>query len=307
MKFALNTLIAICSLSTATQVVAHRGNDFGNGGDPIREVFNAGRVFALDLLQGSKNEQLLAGLSAPARATYLNLEGSAVGHLSVAEHQWGDWSQSTCARTTMQNVNIINMSYDVCAAAAPNAVAATRILLESALRSHAGVADFADTKAIAEHLVAAWESVNPDTYAKAKAFSLSRGTVTGAWICGGADAGQTFSIEVSSVGLVKAPLAIFPGSSVATDKLEFVSFLTLNQTRDQFRAQGLLKRSRPAAQEHDNVIYGPTCNYPFALDLIQTADQKAMTVQFGASGMPQWSDGCGVGSKITRSLVCKRP
>lgn len=306
MKFMMNTLVAVCGLVAATQVHAHRGNDFGNGGDPIREVFNAGRVFALDLLEGSKENELVRDLTVSERSTYQALKASAVEHLRVAEHQWDDWSQSSCARVAIDNPNIIRMSYDMCATEAPHAVAATRLLLEAALRSHGQVADFAAGKAIAVQLVKAWASANPESYAKAKSFSLTRATVTGSWVCSDATYNQTYHVEVLPVGLVKAPLALFPGS-IADDKLEFVTFLTLNQARDQFRAEGILKRLRPLAQKHDNIIYAPTCDYPFALDLIQSTEDNAMIIQFDASGRPRSSEGCGVGLRMTRTFLCRRP
>lgn len=306
MKFTWNVVVAICSLLTATESFAHRGNNFGSGGDPIREVFNAGRVFALDLLQGPKESELVSGLSAAERASYDELKASAVEHLHVAEHQWKNWSQSSCARATTSSPTIIHMSYDLCDVEAPNAVAATKILLEVALRSQAEVADFANAKAIALHLITAWAHVNPDTHAKAKSFSLVRGTVTGAWICSDTLRQQSYQIDVSPVGLVKAPAAVFPGA-IEADKLEFVTFLTLNQARDQFRAEGILRRLRPPAQRHDNIIYAPTCNYPFALDLIQSGERNSLVIQFEASGRPQSNEGCGIGSRLMRSLICKRP
>jgi hypothetical protein len=293
-------ILMIASVVVSTSAFGGRGNDFGNGGDPVREVFNAARVFAQDVAKQIEASELNS-VSDSERAAWSKHQANIQKHLSQVEHRWSkNDAVKNCARMDARENEVMHLSYKHCRSVAPNAALATSLLLNMAWRAVADLKDWSKGNVVIEAVIMQWEQESVQAVEKAKTFSVERPSVAGKWKCQIGSADVMAEVRQDNILVLDWPVT----AHGKANKVRFSSFLTLNANRSNFQANGMLTLSRPAAGEHSNVVYDPTCNYPYAVEFKSGASSDALILEMRSAGKPEIADGCGAFHPSMYSTSC---
>ncbi len=304
MKHPIKIYVTLSALMLNSAALLARGTDFGNGGDPIREVFNASRVFSGDLLRDiTPKDSALASGSIDLQNAYAKYRTTLSQHIAKAEHQWGpNLELKRCLRPSTANADILMLSYEHCTNLAPTAVRAMPILLRGSLMAIADLRDYPTIDPLVDKLVTIWQYRNPAAAQRAAAFTVTRPSIGGVWSC--EIGNKDFSIEIYPAGLVKGniPQPTTYGEGI----IKFSSFVTLTQDRTAFQAEGkLLLASAPTSSQYDNVIYQSTCDYSFQARLSRGLDSTELGIDLSSTGRPDLANRCPTLPAVRKVFTCQ--
>jgi len=253
-----------------------RGNDFGNAGDAIREVFNAGRTFASDAAGSLKMEDLETSLAADELSAYMTYRTDLKHHINSSDHHWGPTGHSDrCARIELSDSTVIELSYKLCSEEVGNAVAAMPLLIAESWRAVASIKDFNYADHIAQQMTEVWSKKFPISAAKAATFKVNGFVITGMWDCI-TSSNLLFRAEVREDGIIqlKWPIAV----QSQRDQVDFLNFIRLDRNRTSFEATGYLRLPRGQQPSHSNIVYDDFCTHTYTVRLDQGQEGDSLTL-----------------------------
>jgi hypothetical protein len=131
----------------------HAGNENGNGGDPLRDLFSDGRSHAAARVLSLLPCSFRADTAAETRRWVIEHKEALARDILSSRHTWVTDTQSTCAYTHTVSQADITLSFQVCGERVKSIVDAGRMLLHESVH-HFGISDeaFADEVAAAVYL-----------------------------------------------------------------------------------------------------------------------------------------------------------
>ncbi len=299
-KVVLIKMLLLSTMSSAQ--IDTRGTDFGNGGDPIREVFNGARVFGQQLIDKTP-DHAKKFLSAKSLRIFNEYGGAVLLHIMTVEHRWGRYpDQEDCVKRSLISNRYISLSYGVCRDEVKDAVKATRILLETSFLTAVTAAELDDIKALLDELMNLWKKKLTKSYLRAKNTSQSHVWLVGKWRCENRERNLRFPLRVHAAGLIEAKFRPIAGNRL---QIKLSNTAQITASGRAMKAEAIGQLIRAASNRNDNLVLSTECRYPVTTTVEASVEEDSLTMAFQMSGRAT-NDTCGAIPKLDFSVECSR-
>lgn len=282
MPYSKKIKLRVCLVGflTATQLFAQaeeytrRGTDVGNGGDPVREIFNAARIYAEKIL-GHLSEDVTmlddreGTLSEKVKEKVISAKDNLIRHIRNDLHRWGNFKFSKCSSIDVSELDSILFDYRECATKISNSYLATRELLKITI-SKSILLSQKDTDEVTEILIRNWSTSFKKEATDAINIMLNHQGIIGKWV--------TLNSDVAAQIFPKGVLRLI--NRRGNTELRIIDFITWIPEEMRFHASGHLVCSQTTATRNLNTVTEAICRQPIKIYVTPSQDQTELEVNY---------------------------